>query len=93
MACGILVNFTLQILPQESDLKSLKTNFLLVQCLTAFQHALGLCRACEAQQVSQESSRFRTTHQRTLAGQQLRMPSCRKEIGGNRSENLVSTGN
>ncbi len=70
--------------------KGLKTNILFAEWLTAFQHALGLHRACEAQQVSQESSRFRTTHQHTLAGQQLRMPSCRKEIGGNGGENVLS---
>ena len=96
MAYGMLLNFTLQILPKERDLKSLKcqkTHFLLAQWLTAFKHALGLRRACEAQQMSKESSRFRTTHQCTLVGQRLRMPSCRKEIGGNHGENVVNTRN
>ena len=45
MAYGMLLNFTLQILPKERDLKSLKcqkTLFLLAQWLTAFQACTGL---------------------------------------------------
>ena len=44
MAYGMLLNFTLQILPKERDLKSLKcqkTHFLLAQWLTAFQACTG----------------------------------------------------
>ena len=70
-----------------------KLTFFLLSGLRPFKHALGLRRACEAQQVSQESSRFRTTHQCTLVGQRLRMPSCRKEIGGNHGEHVVNTRN
>ena len=41
MACGMLVNFTLQILPQESDLKSLNTEHSLSSC--SVPYGLSTC--------------------------------------------------